>query len=231
MSPTGEFFVVWDSAGSGGTDDSLRSIQGRRFRADGTPVDTEVQVNTYTPSDQYTASISIGPTAEFVVVWKSNGSSATDDDGFSVQGRWFGADGLPVGDEFQLNSYTTLEQQSASVAVGPGGGFVTIWDSGGSSGTDAVLTGIQGQRFEPPGPPSPRGNPVDNPMTSANAARAALIAATDALAVLQGSVGTFSCDPCVCDVDDSGVIAATDALIVLRIAVGIPAVLDCPACT
>jgi hypothetical protein len=53
---------------------------------------------------------------------------------------------------------------------------------------------------------------------------------SDALAVLNVSVGVGSCEHCVCDVDDSGQIMATDALIVLRAAVRLPTTLHCPFC-
>ena len=47
----GDFVVVWQSFGSSGTDDFF-SIQGQRFASDGSPVDSEFQVNTYTTSSQ-----------------------------------------------------------------------------------------------------------------------------------------------------------------------------------
>ncbi len=58
------------------------------------------------------------------------------------------------------------------------------------------------------------------------------ITATDALAVLKAAVGTFSCQLCVCDLDDNGSTTATDALRALKKAVGQPSItLSCPACT
>jgi hypothetical protein len=42
----GSFVVAWDSFGSSGTDTSDQSIQGQRFASDGTPMGSELQVNT-----------------------------------------------------------------------------------------------------------------------------------------------------------------------------------------
>jgi hypothetical protein len=61
--------------------------------------------------------------------------------------------------------------------------------------------------------------------------RAEVISATDALYILQVSVGLLTCQICVCDVDGGGSIAATDALITLRKAVNLPATLNCPPCS
>jgi hypothetical protein len=54
------------------------------------------------------------------------------------------------------------------------------------------------------------------------------IGATDALVVLAAAVGSGSCEPARCDVDESGGVTASDALAILRVAVGIPVVLSCP---
>lgn len=57
------------------------------------------------------------------------------------------------------------------------------------------------------------------------------VTASDALHVLRSSVGTASCQPCVCDVNQSGSTTASDALLVLRAAVGHEVVLLCTACS
>ena len=54
---------------------------------------------------------------------------------------------VPEGAEFQVNTFTTSAQQQPSVAVDAGGGFVVVWNSNGSSGTDTSLSSILGQRF------------------------------------------------------------------------------------
>ncbi len=64
------------------------------------------------------------------------------------------------------------------------------------------------------------GDPVDDDV----------VAASDALHVLRSSVGTASCEACVCDVNDNGETTVTDALAVLRVAVGQAVELSCPAC-
>jgi hypothetical protein len=45
-----------------------------------------------------------------------------------------------------VNTYTTNSQYSAAVGLDGAGGFVVVWSSDGSSGTD-TSTSVQGQRF------------------------------------------------------------------------------------
>jgi len=83
------------------------------------------------------------------------------------------------------------------------------------------IAGLEGTTTSTTLPPRICGNPVvpGGPITT-----------TDALFVLQASVGGQSCDLCICDVDNNGGVAASDALRVLRHAVDIGIVLTCPAC-
>ena len=54
------------------------------------------------------------------------------------------------------------------------------------------------------------------------------VTATDAIYILRASIGIETCDPCVCDADNSGALGATDALRTLQFAVGLPTPLECP---
>ncbi len=52
-----------------------------------------------------------------------------------------------AGPQFQVNSYTTGNQQLPSVAVDANGDFVVVWQSYGSSGSDTRIWSVQGQRY------------------------------------------------------------------------------------
>jgi hypothetical protein len=53
----------------------------------------------------------------------------------------------PIGDQFQVNSYTTGTQRHPDVALDSDGDFVVVWHSNGSSGGDTSGYSIQGQRY------------------------------------------------------------------------------------
>ncbi len=143
----GNFFVVWQSYGSPGTDQDGYSIQGQHYGSDGSTLGAEFQVNTYTTGFQRNTSVAAGAAGNFVVVWESYGSSGTDTSGFSIKGQRYASGGSTQGAEFQVNSYTTSDQQYPSVAADADGDFVVVWHSAGSSGTDTSSESIHGQRY------------------------------------------------------------------------------------
>jgi len=155
--PSGGFIVAWHCFCSTqvGSDSDGRSIQLRRFDSNGSAIGNQIQVNTYTTGDQRQPSVAVGPSAEFVVVWQSAGSPESDSDGYSIQGMRFDSSGVPMGTQFQVNSYTSGNQMLApvntkagfSVAVGPTGDFVVVWHSDGSDDTDNDGYSVQGQMF------------------------------------------------------------------------------------
>ena len=118
--------------------------------ADGDPVGSEFQVNTYTTSFQRRPSVAMDADGDFVVVYSSIGSNGTDT-GYSVQGQRYNADGTTAGSEFQVNTRTTGTQRQPVVAMDADGDFVVIWQSNGSSGNDNSSYSIQGQRYNADG--------------------------------------------------------------------------------
>ncbi len=145
--PDGDFVAVWQSRGSSGSDSSLWSIQGQRYDGSGTTVGGEFQVNSYTLSTQDFPAVAAAAGGGFVVVWRSDGSPGSDSSGTSIQGQRFDAAGATAGDQFQVNTYTTGDQNLPAVTAAAGGGFAVVWESDGSSGSDSFFFSIQGQRF------------------------------------------------------------------------------------
>ncbi len=150
---TGNFIAVWSSVGSNGTDSSNYSIQGQRYASNGAKVGDEFQVNSYTTNYQRDPTVAADATGNFVVVWMSKGSYGTDNDLYSVQGQRYASNGTKVGDEFQVNSYTTLNQSFPAVAADANSNLIVVWQSRGSNGTDTDVDSIQGQRYASNGTP------------------------------------------------------------------------------
>ncbi len=137
MRPSGEFVVVWSGGYSAYSDETAQ-----RFDATGAKVGAPFLVNTYTTGNQRAPAVAIDPTGDFVVVW---GSDAQDGDSFGVFGQRFNAAGQKVGPAFQVNTYTTGEQDYPAIAMDRAGNFVVVWTS--LNGQDGSSTGVFGQRF------------------------------------------------------------------------------------
>ena len=109
---------------------------------------SQFQVNATTTNNQHQPAVVLHDSGEFVVAWQSESSSGPDADAYSVQLQRFRADGSPDGGESQVNSWTTGHQGAAGVAADGQGNFLVVWDSSGSSGTDADSASIQAQRYD-----------------------------------------------------------------------------------
>jgi len=146
MDSGGDFLVVWDSRGSYGPDTNS-SIQGQRYAADGTPQGSEFQVNSYTTGGQEYPDVTMASSGAFVVVWASTGTSGTDSN-WSVQMRRLSADGMPVGEDFQVNSWTSGYQQHPAVSTTPSKEIVVVWEGGYDDPVKYYEDGIWGQRID-----------------------------------------------------------------------------------
>ncbi len=145
----GNFVVSWESYGSSGSDQSNWSVQAQRYDANSAAIGSQFQVNTFTPSVQRSPAVGSDAQGNFVVAWES----LTDGSTYSVQGQRFDLNGLQLGGQFQVNTYTTSFQRYPVVAADAQGAFVIVWDSFGSSGPDASGWSVQMQRYEPTGMP------------------------------------------------------------------------------
>ena len=143
----GNHVIVWQSGGSSGTDSKFTSIQGQLYARDGSRLGEEFQINTYTTSNQFNPSVARSEDGDFVVVWDGGGSSGNDTSARSVQAQRFASDGSRLGEEFQVNVFTTGFQSGPVVAGSKDGGFIVVWSSLGSGGEDMSIWSVQAHRF------------------------------------------------------------------------------------
>lgn len=146
----GNFTIVWAGVAQSGL---LADIQGQRYSAEGIPLGGEFLISSYTSERQQRPDIAVDSAGNFVVVWQSYGSSGSDTDKDSIQARRYDADGNPIGDQFQVNTYTTNAQRNPAVASDDAGNFVVVWGSGGSNGSDTSFSSVLGQRYDADGFP------------------------------------------------------------------------------
>lgn len=140
----GQLVVVWSSSIQ---DSSDWGVFGQRLSAAGAPLGDEFRVNSFTTGDQGSPSVAADEAGGFVVVWSS---AEQDGSGTGIFGQRFDADGVPAGDEFQVNSMTSGDQTSPRVGMSASGAFVVVWQSEGQDGSSG---GVFGQRFGSAGAP------------------------------------------------------------------------------
>jgi len=111
-------------------------------RAQSTTAGPEFQVNTTTMGPQLETAIAMSALGDFVVVWHGDGPG--DYDG-GVFGQRYDSSGVPIGGEFQVNTYSTDDQSYPDVAMDAAGDFVVVWTSALQDGDG---DGIFAQRFD-----------------------------------------------------------------------------------
>ncbi len=140
MGDTGDFVVVW---GSGGQDGSYAGVFGQRFDSTGALLGGEFQVNTHTGYYQGEVDVAADSYGNFVVVWVGPDEYPQ----YGVFGQAFDSAGVPVGGEFQVNTYAPLSMPPPSIAMNALGDFIVVWTS---SRRDGNGLGVFGQRYESP---------------------------------------------------------------------------------
>jgi hypothetical protein len=138
MDSNGDFVVAWQSHNQDG---SGWGIYAQRYNSSGNPVGGEFRVNSTTHDDQTNPSVAMDPNGDFVVAWQSHNQ---DGNGWGIYAQQYSALGLPAGGEFQVNTFTTGDQTSPSVAMDANGDYVITWQSQNEDGNG---WGIFGQRY------------------------------------------------------------------------------------
>lgn len=139
----GTIFIAFvDFSGHGSVGSGL-NLYGRTFSSTGVPQQPqEFAITTTTGNgDQREPRVGADAFGRFVVVWEDQ---THDGSGYGIFARRYDASIAPLGPEFQVNSTTSGNQRSATVAVQRDGGFLVSWlDS------SAGAARIRARRFDP----------------------------------------------------------------------------------
>jgi len=103
---------------------------------------SEFLINTQTTGAQSRASIATLDENRFVICWQSE---AQDGDGYGIFCQLYDDSLTKIGSEFQVNTYTTLDQIEPKIAKLKNGDFVVTWCSDEQDGSEE---GIFAQRFD-----------------------------------------------------------------------------------
>jgi hypothetical protein len=113
----GGFVVTWYN------DASNDSIYGRRYDSSAAAMGSEFQINTITTGDNKSPTVAALSGGGFVVTWFNDASND------NIYGRRYDSSAAAIGSEFQINTLTTGDNYSPTVAALSGGGFVVTWEN------------------------------------------------------------------------------------------------------
>jgi hypothetical protein len=143
MDASGGFVVVWVSAADTDPQDGDGAgVFARAFDSNGLPTSDEIQVNAITAGNQRNPAVAVTGAGETVVTWDSQGQGGTD-----VFVRRLGATAA-LGDQVQVNVFTSGSQRLSAVASTGEHEFIVVWESP----QDGSNYGVFGRRFVIPTP-------------------------------------------------------------------------------
>jgi hypothetical protein len=116
----GSFVAVWEDDSRTGADTSSWAIRGQLFNADGTKRGGEFLINTVTSGNQRDPQVTVLSDGRFVVVWED----ATQD---QIRARVFSAEGVALGNDFQVGTALTSGSPNPSIAALSNGGFAVAY--------------------------------------------------------------------------------------------------------
>jgi hypothetical protein len=153
VAPDGSFVVAWSGTGRnyGHDIDDITDIYARRFDAAGQPLGPDFLVNSTTADEQDTPQVAMSASGDFVIAWASYGGEAAF---FDIYARRFARDGVPQGDDFQVNSgdNADISQYEFALGMAKNGSFAVLWNDAPDLLTP-YPNGFFGQRFAAGGQP------------------------------------------------------------------------------
>ena len=106
----------------------------------------DFQINQYTTDEQYQPAVASDGLGRYIVTWTSDGQ---DGSRFGVFTRRFGADGSPLGDEYQAPTTTSGDQWYSAVAANADGDTIINWTQSISVSPYSQL--VFGQQYDAAG--------------------------------------------------------------------------------
>ena len=137
-----KFIVTWTSNGQDGNGSGVYS---QIFSSNGTKIGNEFLVNTHTNDWQERSSITALGSDKFVVTWTSYGQ---DGSGSGVYSQIFSSNGIKIGNEILVNTYTNNYQNNSTITNLGNDKFIVTWSSYGQDGTSY---GVYSQLFSSDG--------------------------------------------------------------------------------
>lgn len=149
----GMYVTVWTGY-NGPRDTASTGVIGQLFKADGTPLGGNFQVNATTAESQDQPDVTTLKDGSFVVVWESNAPGSVGYDIYMARYTVDPATGvlksLGMGDE-RVNTAVSGQQYKPTVVALEDGGYMVIWGSEGGDGSGSAVFaqryGASGERL------------------------------------------------------------------------------------
>ncbi|MBU1626635.1 hypothetical protein KKB18_04630, partial [bacterium] len=121
MNGVGNFIIAWQSKDQ---DMSDYGIYARRYNNVGNPIGSEFRVNIFTNGAQERPSVDIDENGNFIIAWQS---MYNDGSNCGIFAQKYDENGNPIGEQFQVNTYTEEAQYLPCIAIKDLNNFIITW--------------------------------------------------------------------------------------------------------
>lgn len=126
------FFIVWESNAQDGNDglgQHYDEVYGALMDNEGTLLTSDVHINTHTLYYQYKPRVASNG-SNYCVVWESYASGTSGQDGYGagIFAQFYDNDGAKIGQELQLNTFTSGDQRNPSITT-DGINYLVTWQT------------------------------------------------------------------------------------------------------
>jgi len=139
--PAGGFVAAWSGRGT----DDRSGVFSRRFDGAGSPQGPEILINQFTRAQQQEVVVTAFANGGVLFSWESWHDPENE---CEVLLRWYDAEGVAMGDAFQVNTERWEGQGDPAIALLPDGRTFAVWYSYGQDGSERGIFG----RIVPPPP-------------------------------------------------------------------------------
>jgi hypothetical protein len=141
---TAGYGVIWSDGASCGADTAGDCIRFRRYNFNGDAQEDAWTINTSYPGDQQDPALARLPNSgSMLAVWSTTQDQSDNKGG--IRGRKLLASGLPVGNEFGINTTTAKEQTQPSVTHHSASSFAVVFRDKSETGPDTDAAAIRGR--------------------------------------------------------------------------------------
>lgn len=152
----GTFIITWT-----GYDSDETGIYGQLFESNGNAIGDAFLVNDIEEKAQGNPEVAILDDGSFIVVWESYEQEGIGKD-YGIYAQRFDGNGIKLGTEFLVNSYTNDAQRHPSISLFDNGSFIIAWSSRGQDGFEegiyAKFYDANGIEVSPPFDDSEKGS-------------------------------------------------------------------------
>ena len=154
--PDGRFVVVWETDRP---DPAGADVVAQLYDAGGNAVGSQFDVPTEISGPQTLPAVAMDATGAFVVAWQGAPVVAPALD--NVFARRFASDGTPVGDQFQVNTTSDIDQEHPAIATDGTDRYLVVWDRITNTFPHGLFRGRYFRGAVPEGPDFPAGDPSE----------------------------------------------------------------------